>query len=89
MKIKYAKSFDRDIGSIGHNAEIRRRLLETIRELQAVGSPNDLPGMKKIEGYTNYYRARVGDYRLGIKLVGDTLELIRFLHRKDIYRRFP
>jgi len=44
---------------------------------------------KKIEGYEAYYRLRIGDYRLGIKLAGNTLELIRFLHRKDIYRRFP
>jgi len=32
---------------------------------------------------------KIGDYRLGLKLSGNTLELIRFLHRKDIYRRFP
>jgi mRNA-degrading endonuclease RelE of RelBE toxin-antitoxin system len=45
--------------------------------------------IKKIEGYDNYYRLRVGDYRLGLKLSGNTIELIRFLHRRDIYRRFP
>jgi mRNA interferase RelE/StbE len=32
---------------------------------------------------------RIGDYRLGLKISEDAIELIRFLHRRDIYRRFP
>ena len=35
-----------------------------------------------------YYRLKIGDYRLGLKVLGDTVELIPFLHRRDIYRRF-
>ena len=36
-----------------------------------------------------YYRARIGDHRLGIALEGDVVVLVRFLHRRDIYRLFP
>jgi mRNA interferase RelE/StbE len=57
--------------------------------LKKIDSLSELQDIKKIEGYDNYYRLRVGDYRLGLKLSGDTVELIRFLHRRDIYRRFP
>ena len=89
MRILYAKSFDRDIDAVGHNKEAKKRLLEIIEKLTGIDSLNELQGIKKIEGYTSYYRIRIGDYRLGIKLAGDALELIRFLHRKDIYRRFP
>ena len=32
---------------------------------------------------------RIGDYRLGAALEGDALVLVRFLHRRDIYRFFP
>ena len=63
--------------------------MEIIERLKEVESLDDVQGIKKIEGYEGYYRLRMGDYRLGIKLAGNTLELIRFLHRKDIYRRFP
>lgn len=63
--------------------------MEIIERLKEVESLDDVQGIKKIEGYEAYYRLRIGDYRLGIKLAGNTLELIRFLHRKDIYRRFP
>lgn len=89
MRLRYAKSFEKDIEDVRHNAETRRRLAAVIQHLKTIGSFRELHGIRKIEGYENYYRLRVGDYRLGIKLVNDVIELIRFLHRKEIYRRFP
>ena len=89
MRLRYAKSFEKDIEEIRHIAEIRKRLAAVIENLKTIGSFRELHGIRKIEGYENYYRLRVGDYRLGVKLDGDTVELIRFLHRKEIYRRFP
>ncbi|MGA7878100.1 MAG: type II toxin-antitoxin system RelE/ParE family toxin [Desulfoferrobacter sp.] len=89
MRLRYAKSFEKDIEDVRHNAEIRRRLAAVIQNLKTIGSFRELQGIRKIEGYENYYRLRVGDYRLGIKLVDDVIELIRLLHRKEIYRRFP
>jgi len=43
----------------------------------------------KLEGYEHYYRIRVSDYRIGIKIEGDILVFMRVLHRKEIYRYFP
>lgn len=37
----------------------------------------------------SYYRIRIGNYRLGLKQEQDTLTLLRFMHRKDIYTYFP
>ncbi|NPA92437.1 MAG: type II toxin-antitoxin system RelE/ParE family toxin, partial [Chloroflexi bacterium] len=39
--------------------------------------------------YTSFYRIRLGDYRLGLEIEGDTVVFVRFLHRRDIYRYFP
>ena len=89
MKIQYAKTFGKDLGTIAHNPRIKKKLLDLIEELKTGDSLDQLRGVKKIEGYETYYRVRIGDYRLGVKLSGDTVELIRFLHRRDIYRRFP
>lgn len=49
----------------------------------------DLKDVKKIKGYDSYYRIRLGDYRLGVKHTEQGLEMLRFLHRKDIYKGFP
>ena len=89
MKILYSKAFGKDLETIAHGPGIRKRLLALIKELKKTESLVQLQGVKKIEGYENFYRLRIGDYRLGIKLSGDTVKMIRFLHRKDIYRRFP
>ena len=42
-----------------------------------------------MSGKGNYYRIRVGNYRLGIKLSEQTIILLRFMNRKDIYKYFP
>ncbi|HEY4721787.1 MAG TPA: type II toxin-antitoxin system RelE/ParE family toxin [Anaerolineae bacterium] len=48
-----------------------------------------MANIKKLQGGTNYYRIRVGDYRVGLVVESDTVTFVRFLHRKDIYRYFP
>ena len=42
-----------------------------------------------MQGYSNRYRIRVGDYRIGIEISDNTVEVIRTLHRKEFYRYFP
>jgi mRNA interferase RelE/StbE len=58
-------------------------------EAKAAASLNDLPDVKKMQGYDSLYRIRLGDYRIGIEVVADQVIFVRFLHRKDIYRYFP
>jgi len=49
-----------------------------------------MPHVKKIEGYKSYYRIKIGDNQLGMEAVSNKeVILLRFLHRKDIYRYFP
>ncbi len=89
MKLLYAKRFSKDINSIQNDAEIKKNLLELIDKMKQIESLTELNGVRKMEGYSNYYRIKLGEYRLGVKLEKSELVLIRFLHRKDIYRRFP
>lgn len=89
MKVAYTKSFDKDVESIRHDADIKQRLTSLIKDLKKSENIYEIKNTKKIEGYPNYFRIKMGDYRLGFKIVDNELELIRFLHRKDIYRRFP
>lgn len=41
----------------------------------------------KAEG--NYYRIRVGEYRIGMAVNENTAIFVRVLNRKEIYRYFP
>ena len=89
MKLLYGKRFSKDLDAIRHEAKVKKHLLELIEKIKETDSLANLKGVRKIEGYQNYFRIKVGDYRLGIKLTKKRIELIRFLHRKEIYRRFP
>ena len=89
MELLYAKKFSKDVDDIRKEARTRKALLKVIEKIKEAGSLGELKGVRKIEGYQKYYRIEVGEYRLGIKVTKNTVELIRFLHRKDIYRRFP
>jgi len=89
MELHYGKNFSKDLDAIRHETKIKAQLLKLIEVVRAAESLTDLKGVRKIEGYQAYFRIKVADYRLGIKVEQSTVELIRFLHRKDIYRRFP
>ena len=49
----------------------------------------EIPKLKKLSANNNYYRLRIGDFRIGMSIINKEIYLIRFLHRKDIYKYFP
>lgn len=58
-------------------------------DLPAIASLQDIPNVKAMHGYENRYRIRVGDYRIGVEVTENSIEVIRVLHRKEFYRYFP
>jgi len=89
MKVLYTKKFNNDIDQITHDKKLKKNFLELIIRIKKVNALTDLESVRKIQGYDKYFRIRVDDFRLGIKITNDGIEMLRFLHRKDIYRRFP
>ena len=89
MKVKIDKSFDKDIDNI-RDKHLLIKLQNVIAIIENAQSLAEIPNVKKIKGYSSYYRIRVGDYRLGFEEIsGQGINLIRFLHRKEVYRYFP
>ena len=89
MNLFYTKKFSKDLEHIENKPDLKKRLLKLIEQMKQVGSLYEIDAVRKIQGYENYYRIRIGDYRLGIKATKNGIEILRILHRKDIYRRFP
>jgi mRNA interferase RelE/StbE len=70
----------------------QKRINDLIEEYcDGIQDPLRLPHMRKLEGFQNYYRMRLGGYRVGIEL--DTSRhavIFRFVgSRGDFYKRFP
>jgi mRNA interferase RelE/StbE len=89
MKTAFVKSFQRDLKALKIDHQIRRRIQKKIEEVEAASGLDELSSLKKLTGGENYYRIRVGDYRIGIVVEEDTVVFVRCLHRREIYRYFP
>lgn len=88
MKVEYLRKFSRDLDKIRDKA-IKERLITLIEQLEEHENLTELNGVSKLTGFQDAYRIRIGDYRLGFFYDGETIELARFLQRKEIYRLFP
>jgi len=65
------------------------RVADAIEHIEASNSLVEIPNLKKLKGANDCFRVRIGDYRIGLRVKGDEVRLIRFLNRKDIYKNFP
>jgi len=88
LELAFKESFLKDVKRIKETA-VKKKIAAVISESQKVSSLLDLKNVKKLEGSSDYYRIRIGDYRIGVKLQDKTLIFMRCLNRKDIYRYFP
>ena len=89
MILRIENSFDRDVDRI-RDRKLLKKLRAFISTIKNVDTIREIPHIKKIEGYESFYRIQIGDYRLGMEAFSNReVVLLRFLHRKDIYRYFP
>jgi len=88
MIIEVTKSFERDVSKI-RDKKVSDLLSKVLENLSNCIDLTQIVHLKKMKAVKNYYRIRLGDYRLGFKLEGNSIILIRFLDRKDIYKYFP
>ena len=88
MNVLIDRSFEKDTDKIG-DSELLIKVADIIDQVRNSSNWKGIRNIKKLQGSNNYYRIRIGDYRIGSKIAGNTITFIRFLHRKEIYRVFP
>ena len=88
MKATFRPSFLRDLRKVKTQA-ILRRVQGAIENVERADALAEILQLKKLSGTKDFYRIRIGDWRLGVVIQGDTVEFVRCLDRKDIYRFFP
>jgi len=90
MKVEFKRSFKEDLKKI-KDKKILQKVKELINEIEKVKNLSNIQNIniRKIKGYEDFYRIRIGNYRIGIKIEGDKIIFVRILHRKDIYKYFP
>jgi mRNA interferase RelE/StbE len=88
MIVQIDRSFEKDIESLKRK-KLFGQIFLMIEGVEKSPNIESIIGIKKLKGYKNNYRIRIGDYRAGLIIKGGIVIFTRFLHRKDIYKRFP
>lgn len=88
MEIAFNKTFLKDLQLPRHKS-VAKKLENVFNQIKKAKSISEISSCKKLKGFENHYRIRTGDYRIGLIIEDDYIELQRFLHRKDIYKYYP
>lgn len=88
MKTEFLRKFSKDLDKI-NDKSLLELIAGAIEWVEGNEASVVIPNLKKLVGHKNAYRIRIGDYRIGVFVEGNTVEFARILHRKDIYRVFP
>jgi mRNA interferase RelE/StbE len=88
-RVEYTKRFLKDLAALP--MEIQTRVEPIVFQELESENPFNLGYLEKMSGYTDKYKIRVGDYRIGITINKEAKTLIcqRIAHRREIYRIFP
>ncbi len=88
MNVSFDSSFHKRLIKI-KDRNVLEKVRQAIMLVEDVNDIHHIPHLKKLEGFKTFYRLRIGDYRIGLELIGDTLVFITIANRKDIYKIFP
>ena len=88
MNAEFRRSFAKDLEAIA-SKDLMQRVQEIINLVEKVRSLKDIPNLKKLRDGGDCYRIRIGEYRVGLVIVGNRVTFVRCLHRREVYRHFP
>jgi mRNA interferase RelE/StbE len=88
-QVRYAKTFYKELAKVPTKT---RQQIESFAFGDGIKvNPFNTGKLEKLVGYDEFYKARFGIYRIGLRI--DTTEQIvefrRVRHRRDMYRKFP
>ena len=88
MIVEFLNKFSKDINKLS-DPQIRASVIKVIEQIESANNLSTIQNLKKLKGHKSAYRIKLGDYRIGIFVVGKVVEIARIVHRKDIYKVFP
>lgn len=89
MQVLFNKRFLKDLAEIPSTTRTKVEKL-VFKEIPFFTLNSQIKNLEKLKGYSQYYRIRVGTYRIGLKINNNNeLSFERILHRKEIYKFFP
>ncbi len=88
MKTEFKASFLKCIHKIADN-NLKAKIIECIQNVELSDNIKQINDLKKLKGHKSFYRIKLGDYRIGVKIDSEVVVFVTVAHRKDIYKLFP
>jgi mRNA interferase RelE/StbE len=87
MEIIITKTFEKQLKLVPKY--IKESTIAVLEALETAKNVTEIKDLKKLSGYTNYYRIRIGNYRMGLQIINPKIIVVTILHRGTIYKVFP
>ena len=87
MEIIITKTFEKQLKLVPKY--IRESAIAVLETLEKARNVTEIKDLKKLNGYTNYYRIRIGNYRMGLQIIDPKIIVVIILHRGTVYKVFP
>jgi len=88
MRTDPKTSFLNDLKKVS-GVTVKAKIEQVVLAVIKAPTIRDIPKLRKLKGYRNCYRIKVGDYRIGVIITGDLVTFERCLLRKAFFRFFP
>jgi len=89
LGVQYRQAFLKDLKQLKSSTSYQRIYELAFTTLEAINTLEEISDIKAMRGYAGRYRIRIGDYRIGIEVNEDVIEVLCVLHRREFYRYFP
>jgi mRNA interferase RelE/StbE len=87
MLIKDTKDFRKELIKLPQF--VQKQAIGALETVINASTFSDIPNLKKIAGHDNYYRLRIGQFRIGLYWTGEEFIIMTIGSRGDFYKTFP
>lgn len=88
MNIEFTQRFKKEYYQLAENSNLAELLSTYIDIAGSAKNLSRLPNLKKLNGFKNYYRLKLGKAKIGLKIAENTLIFATFEQKNDISKKF-
>lgn len=86
MNVTYDRKFFKDFSIVPEYIQVS--FAELSEKIKTISNIRDIQHCKQLKGTKDFYRIRIGDYRITFKIENNnTIEFRRFLPRGQVYKK--
>ncbi|MDX1919834.1 MAG: hypothetical protein SFU25_03760 [Candidatus Caenarcaniphilales bacterium] len=88
MKLLIKDSFQKELKKY-KSGKLLKQVGEILEKIKLCKHIWDVGDVKLMQGTKDFFRIRVGNFRIGIKIQDETVFVIKFAIRGNFYKNFP